>query len=150
MRAGIAGPAVGLLAAAVLSACGGGDGGGGNAASASTSDSSPSSSAESAASTSGAGQSSPTTVQVTAKEYSLSLSSNSFSPGQYTFQLVNGGTMTHGLEIDGPGVEDQKADFTSPGGSSSITVTLQKGKYELYCPVPGHKQLGMETDITVG
>src|SRR4051794_41933334 len=49
MRAGIAGGAVGLLAAAVLSACGGSDGGGGNAASASTSDSSPASSAPVAA-----------------------------------------------------------------------------------------------------
>ena len=147
MRAGIAGGAVGLLAAAVLSACGGSDGGGGNAASASTSDSSSSSSAAAAA---GSAQGAPTMVQVTAKEYSLSLSTNTFAPGQYTFQLMNGGTMTHGLEIDGPGVEDQKADLTNPGGSSSITVTLQKGKYELYCPVPGHQQLGMEVDITVG
>ena len=146
MRARPAGAAVGLLAAAVLSACGGGDGGGGNAASTSTSDSSPSSAAAAA----GAAQGAPTTVQVTAKEYQLSVSTTSFAPGRYTFQLVNGGTMTHGLEIDGPGVEDQKADLASPGGSSSITVTLKKGTYELYCPVPGHRQLGMETDITVG
>ena len=87
---------------------------------------------------------------VTAKDYSLTLSTNTFSPGQYTFQLSNAGGTTHGLEIDGPGVEDQKADEIAPGGSSSLTVTLQKGKYELYCPVPGHRQLGMETDITVG
>jgi uncharacterized cupredoxin-like copper-binding protein len=150
MRAGIAGAAVGLLATAVLSACGGGGGGGGNAASTSTSDSSPSSSAQSAAPASGTGQGTPTTVMVTAKEYSLTLSTNSFSPGQYTFQLGNTGGTTHGLEIDGPGVEDQKADEIPPGGASSITVTLQKGTYELYCPVPGHRELGMETDITVG
>ncbi|NYJ07902.1 plastocyanin/azurin family copper-binding protein [Petropleomorpha daqingensis] len=150
MRAGIAGAAVGLLAAAVLSACGGSGGGGGSAASTSTSGSSPSSSAESAAAASGAGQGTPTTVMVTAKEYSLTLSMNTFSPGRYTFQLSNTGGTTHGLEIDGPGVEDQKAQEIAPGGSSSITVTLQKGKYELYCPVPGHRQLGMETDITVG
>ena len=147
MRAGIAGAGVGLLAAAVLSACGGSGGGGGNAASASTSHSSPSSPAAAAASSSGG---SPTTVQVTAKEYSLSLSTTSFAPGQYTFQLMNGGTMTHGLEIDGPGVEDQKADLTAPGGASSITVTLKAGKYEIYCPVPGHRELGMQSDITVG
>jgi uncharacterized cupredoxin-like copper-binding protein len=151
MRAGIAGAGVGLLAAAVLSACGGSGGGGGNAASASTSDSSPSSSAASAAASSSAdGQSSPTMVQVTAKEYALSLSTTSFMPGTYTFQLTNAGTTTHGLEIDGPGVEDQKADLTTPGSSSSITVTLKAGKYEIYCPVPGHRELGMESDITVG
>ena len=147
MRAGIAGGAVGLLAAAVLSACGG-SGGGGNAASTSTSASSPSSPAAAAAS--GAAQGTPTTVMVTAKEYSLALSTTSFSPGQYTFQLSNTGGTTHGLEIDGPGVEDQKANDIAPGGSSSITVTLKKGTYEIYCPVPGHKQLGMDTHITVG
>jgi plastocyanin len=147
MRSGIAGAGAGLLAAAVLPACGGSGGGGGSAASASTSHSSPSSPASAAASSSGG---SPTTVQVTAKEYSLSLSTTSIAPGQYTFQLMNGGTTTHGLEIDGPGVQDQKADLTTPGGSSSITVTLEAGKYELYCPVPGHRELGMESDITVG
>jgi uncharacterized cupredoxin-like copper-binding protein len=147
MRTALTGAAVGLLAAAVLSACGGSDGGGGNAASTPTSTSSPSSSSESAAD---AGQGAPTTVMVTAKEYSLTLSTTSFAPGRYTFQLSNTGGTTHGLEIDGPGVADQKADENAPGGSSSITVTLQKGTYELYCPVPGHRELGMETDITVG
>jgi uncharacterized cupredoxin-like copper-binding protein len=150
MRAGIAGAGIGLMAAAVLSACGGSGGGGGNTASTSTSDSSPSSSAASAASSSAVGQGSATMVQVTAKEYSLSLSTTSFTPGTYTFQLTNAGSTTHGLEIDGPGVEDQKADLAAPGSSSSITVTLKAGKYELYCPVPGHRQMGMESDITVG
>jgi uncharacterized cupredoxin-like copper-binding protein len=147
MRAGIAGSAVGLHAAAVLSACGGSDGGGGNAASASTSDSSPSSSAAVAA---GSAQGAPTMVQVTAREYSFALSTTTFAPGRCTFQLVNSGAMTHGLEIDGPGVEKQKTDVTGPGGSSWITVTLQKGTYEISCPVPGHEQLGMESHITVG
>ena len=31
-----------------------------------------------------------------------------------------------------------------------LTVTLQDGTYELYCSVPGHKQAGMDTSITVG
>ncbi|MDQ6657996.1 MAG: hypothetical protein M3Z00_07200 [Actinomycetota bacterium] len=28
-------------------------------------------------------------------------------------------------------------------------MTLQKGTYELYCPVGNHKQMGMDTHITV-
>src|SRR4051812_38237216 len=108
MRTRIAGAAIGLLAAAVLSACGGSDGGGGNAASTSTGGSSSSSSAESAAASSGSGsQADGGTVQVEAKDYTLSLSSSSLSPGKYTFQLTNGGNDIHAIEIDGPGVEDQ-------------------------------------------
>jgi uncharacterized cupredoxin-like copper-binding protein len=30
-----------------------------------------------------------------------------------------------------------------------MTVTLQKGTYEVYCPVDGHKERGMQTKITV-
>ncbi len=57
---------------------------------------------------------------------------------------------THALEIDGPGVSDKASDTVSPGSSTSLTVTLRKGSYELYCPVDGHKDLGMDTTITVG
>src|SRR3954452_16334898 len=137
MRSGIAGAAVGLLAGAVLSACGGTDGGGGNASSTSTSNSSPSSSAAS-------------TVQVQAKDYSLALSPTSFTPGSYTFQMANDGNTTHAIEIDGPGVEDQKSDDAGPGGSASVTVTLQAGKYTIYCPVGNHRAMGMQTTFTVG
>jgi uncharacterized cupredoxin-like copper-binding protein len=152
MRARIAGAAAGLMAAAVLSACGGSDGGGGNAASTSTGSSSPSSSAESAAvaSSSGGGQAAASTVQVTAKDYTLSLSTTSFSTGKYTFQMANDGNATHAIEIDGPGVEDQKSDTAGPGGSASLSVTLQNGKYTIYCPVGNHRAMGMQTTFTVG
>ena len=99
---------------------------------------------------SGAAPGTPTTVVVMVKEYSLTLSTNSFSPGRYAFGPSNTGGTTHGLEIDGPAVEDQKADGIAPGRSSSITVTLRKGTYELSCPVPGHREPGMQTEITVG
>jgi len=35
------------------------------------------------------------------------------------------------------------------GQSGSLTVTLQKGTYQLWCGVPGHKDKGMVTTITV-
>src|SRR4051812_25194564 len=132
MRTRIAGAAIGLLAAGVLSACGGSDGGGGNAASTSTDGSSSSSSAESAAaSPAGGAQAGAGTVEVTAKDYPLSLSTTSFSPGNYTFQMTNEGNAPHAIEIDGPGVEDQKSDTAGPGGTASVTVTLQSGEYTI-------------------
>src|SRR3954451_2294916 len=148
MRTGIAGTAVGLAAVGVLSACGGTGGDGGTAASTSTGGSSSSSAAGGAAASSSGGRSS--TVAVEAKDYTLSLSTTTFSPGEYTFEMKNDGNATHAIEIDGPGVEDQKSDDAGPGGTSSVTVTLQSGTYEIYCPVGNHRARGMETPYTVG
>jgi plastocyanin len=90
-------------------------------------------------------------VTATETEYRIALSRTSLAPGATTFVVVNKGTVAHSLEIDGPGVSDKKLSSTvAPGGSMSLTVTLQKGTYELYCPVDGHKQLGMDTKIGVG
>ena len=38
----------------------------------------------------------------------------------------------------------------SPGQSAKLTVTLKKGAYDIDCPIPGHKALGMNVNITVG
>ena len=89
------------------------------------------------------------TVTVDETEYKISLSQKTFTPGTYTFKIADKGQTTHALEIDGPGVSDRRSDSVSPGGSASLTVTLKKGTYEVYCPIDGHKGLGMETKITV-
>jgi hypothetical protein len=38
----------------------------------------------------------------------------------------------------------------SPGQSAKLTVTFKKGAYDIDCPIPGHKALGMNVNITVG
>ncbi|MER6025335.1 copper-binding protein [Streptomyces sp. NPDC001851] len=124
--------AVAFTAALVLAACSGG-GGSGHA--------SPSGPAK-------AGQG--TRVTVTETEYALKLSRSSFTPGTYTFVSDNHGKITHALSIDGPGVEDAKTRNIDSGQQATLTVTLKKGTYDLYCPVDGHKQLGMDKHITVG
>lgn len=84
-------------------------------------------------------------------EYKIVLSQTSFSPGTYTFVAMNQGHVGHSLEIDGPGVSDMRIPGTIPPGSSKqVTVTLQKGSYEVYCPIDSHKKLGMLDDIKVG
>jgi uncharacterized cupredoxin-like copper-binding protein len=70
--------------------------------------------------------------------------------GSYTFELHNEGAQTHSLEIEGNGVEKKGPEITF-GEKGSFTVDLGKsGKYEMYCPVDGHKGLGMTGTITVG
>lgn len=36
------------------------------------------------------------------------------------------------------------------GQSGSLTVDLQPGTYQIWCPVGDHKGKGMDTTITVG
>jgi hypothetical protein len=37
-----------------------------------------------------------------------------------------------------------------PGQSATLAVTLKKGAYDIFCPIPGHKALGMNVTINVG
>ena len=37
-----------------------------------------------------------------------------------------------------------------PGQSTDLTVTLKAGRYDVFCPVPGHKALGMNLELKVG
>jgi uncharacterized cupredoxin-like copper-binding protein len=91
-----------------------------------------------------------TSVGVTEKEFSITLSQASFSPASYTFTIQNKGSFPHNLNIEGPGVDTKTSAILSPGQSGMLTATLQKGSYELWCSVPGHKDKGMDLTIKVG
>ena len=61
-----------------------------------------------------------------------------------------GHTIGHALEVEGNGVET-KTSTIDPGKSATLKVTFPKnGTYEMFCPVDGHKALGMKGKITVG
>lgn len=103
--------------------------------------------------TSGAGSGSSgrgTKVTAIETEFHIALSKTSFTAGTYTFTAVNKGTLEHDLIINGPGVSRvQTPNLIAPGQSASVTVTLSKGTYDIYCGVPGHKQQGMDVHIKV-
>ena len=70
--------------------------------------------------------------------------------GEVTFNMTNDGQMTHSLEIEDVTGQDQELEGdVSPGQSGTLTVNLPPGKYEFYCPVANHKEMGMEGEITV-
>jgi uncharacterized cupredoxin-like copper-binding protein len=88
------------------------------------------------------------TVQMT--EYKFALSRMNLSAGTYTFDAVNSGKIDHALAITGPGLSSPASTKTvQPGKSADLTVALQAGTYDVYCPVGNHKQLGMNLDLTV-
>jgi uncharacterized cupredoxin-like copper-binding protein len=94
--------------------------------------------------------STPKVVKATETDFHIALSKHSFSPSKYTFVAINKGAVTHSLEITGPGLSSPRTKNIQPGQSTKLTVTLKKGGYDIFCPVPGHKALGMNVNIKVG
>jgi uncharacterized cupredoxin-like copper-binding protein len=89
-------------------------------------------------------------VTVRMTDFHLTLAPQNFTPGTYTFIAVNAGQTEHAIEIAGPDVPGQRTPIVQPGQSARLTVTLQPGSYEMYCPVDGHKGEGMDTYFSVG
>jgi uncharacterized cupredoxin-like copper-binding protein len=89
-------------------------------------------------------------VNVSETEFKLNPSNPTVSAGQVTFDVSNDGQVVHSLEVEGPNGEQSLPSDLSPGQSGTLSVDLSKpGKYEFYCPVDNHKQMGMEGEITV-
>ncbi|MGW3052726.1 MULTISPECIES: cupredoxin domain-containing protein [Kitasatospora] len=90
------------------------------------------------------------TITVTEKEFSVSPSQTTVAPGTYTLVVENAGAVAHSLAVSGPGVSNAKTSTIPPGGREQLTVTLQAGSYDLWCPIDNHRALGMETHLQVG
>jgi len=50
--------------------------------------------------------------------------------------------------VEGEGIEEETEEI-GPGQSAELEVKLDAGTYELYCPVDGHAEEGMEGKLTV-
>jgi len=94
------------------------------------------------------------TIQVSEKEYSLSPSTISVSkPGTYGFEITNNGTITHRFTIEQKGGGGKKVQIGDiPAGSKkTINYTFSAGhSYDMYCPIDGHRAMGMAGTISVG
>lgn len=70
--------------------------------------------------------------------------------GTVTIRVTNNGQIDHALEVEGQGVEE-KTETIAPGESADLTVDLTNtGSYEIYCPIDGHREKGMEGSLAVG
>jgi plastocyanin len=92
----------------------------------------------------------PVLVIAKLSEWKVELSEATVASGAVTFTITNAGSIPHGFEVEGHGVERQTA-LIQPGSTATLTLTLLPGTYEVYCPVgeDSHKKLGMEAHLTV-
>ena len=86
-----------------------------------------------------------TTIDATEVEYKITLSTHTVKAGAVTFDVRNNGKIPHNLTVQG----GKATPNINAGSTAKLTVTLKKGSYTLYCSVPGHRQLGMVTKLTV-
>ena len=90
------------------------------------------------------------TFSITESDFTLTPATVTIdAAGTYTFEATNDGGVDHSLEIEGSGVEEV-TETIGPGESASITVDLESGTYEMYCPIGNHRDLGMSGEVTVG
>jgi uncharacterized cupredoxin-like copper-binding protein len=92
------------------------------------------------------------TLNIKETDYKLNPDDATVKSGTVTFNASNDGKVTHSLEIEneeGGSIEEELPQDLSPGQSGKLTLKLPPGKYEMYCPIDGHKDLGMDGELTV-
>jgi Copper binding proteins, plastocyanin/azurin family len=93
----------------------------------------------------------PAHLQISAKEFSLTLSHPSTAAGRLELELVNAGQDEHNLHIrpaaGGPDVG--AVGIVLPGRHADVEFNLKPGTYTLYCAIPAHEELGMKATLTV-
>ncbi|HUF94995.1 MAG TPA: multicopper oxidase domain-containing protein [Acidimicrobiia bacterium] len=67
-------------------------------------------------------------------------------PGPVTLQVHNSGSAAHNLVIDGG---PRTADLNTDEMATLDAGVLSEGTYTIFCNIPGHREAGMETILTV-
>jgi uncharacterized cupredoxin-like copper-binding protein len=96
------------------------------------------------------GKTAPARLLVEAREFNLALSRSTVRSGTAIVQLANRGEDPHDLRlvrIGGPG-EGRVAE-TLPGEVGEWEGRLRRGRYRVYCTLPGHRAAGMRATLRV-
>lgn len=111
----------------------------------------------------------PEKVQVTEKDYTITLSTNVIQPGQVEFDLTNQGPSEHEFVIfktdlapdklpTQNGIVDESASSLTKvfeqsqyaaNTTKTVNVKLDAGNYVIICNLPGHYLQGMRAGLTV-
>jgi len=86
------------------------------------------------------------TYKLSAKKTGLrfSVSTIHAKKGKITLKMSNPASFQHAIAVG-----SHKGKTVGKGGTSTVTVSLKKGTYTFYCPVPGHRAGGMKGKLIV-
>lgn len=87
-------------------------------------------------------------VEVKLTEFKMEMSTT-VAAGPTTFTVTNAGSDVHSFEVEGNGMEKRLATHLQAGQTKTLQVDLKPGTYKVYCPVDGHKMIGMSLNLTV-
>jgi plastocyanin len=92
----------------------------------------------------------PTRVQVTAKEFYYVLSSRTVKPGPAVIQFVNYGEDPHDMRVQRVGgTKVYGTPIMQSGQIYNLSLTLVPGRYQLWCSIANHRELGMQAVLIV-
>jgi len=75
--------------------------------------------------------------------------SASSEAGKVTVDFTNPQPIAHDVAIEDSGGKEVAATEIVTEGSDSTVADLKPGKYTFYCSVPGHREAGMEGELSV-
>jgi len=90
-------------------------------------------------------------VQVTEKEFTLTLSRQGVRAGSVSVEVVNFGMDNHDLVVKGTKAGSKPIHFKQldPRGRTERTLRLTPGRYALWCSLADHKARGMKATLVV-
>jgi plastocyanin len=92
----------------------------------------------------------PARLQVSADEFRYTLSRLRLPAGKAVVQLVNFGEDDHNLRLRRRGrTYVHRLPRTAPGELSELRAILRRGRYKLWCSLPGHEAAGMKATLRV-
>lgn len=96
----------------------------------------------------GGGGAEGTPVDVSLADFVIEPQEIKAPAGTITLVLKNNGAQPHDLRVDGL-AKPTESSLLTPGESGKLTFTAEKGTYDVYCSVAGHKESGMVATLVV-
>ncbi|HSI79981.1 MAG TPA: plastocyanin/azurin family copper-binding protein [Solirubrobacterales bacterium] len=69
--------------------------------------------------------------------------------GVIAIEYTNPSPVPHNVAIEGDGETLAEGEVVTDGGTSIAETEVQSGAYVFFCTVPGHREAGMEGELTV-